>query len=119
MFARKRSWDRYLAAAQAQRAQGAGTDPAPAGREKVPDSAKKPRRTGRRSVRATGRVLLAAARTAGGLLEFGLWLTLNTAIALAVVLAAQAAGAHLPPWLTATADFIQNLLSRAAHALGL
>jgi hypothetical protein len=52
------------------------------------------------------------------LAEFGIWLGLNLAIAIAVIAAAQAAGAHLPPWLASTADFIEGLLVRAAKTLG-
>lgn len=100
---RKRSiWDRYLEAVRRQ-AEGAGADPAPAISEKE-------RTAGRRG---GGRVL-SALRSLAGLGEFAVWLGTNLVILLVIVLAAQAAGAKLPPWLAELAAAIQGLFDKIA-----
>lgn len=105
---RKNAWDRYITAAQ-----GAGSAPAPAAKEKEIQERRRAPRTGK-FARAAGRALIGAARTAGGLLEFGIWLGLNLVIVLAVVLAAEAAGAHLPRWLSGFTDWVQAALGYLA-----
>lgn len=115
MFRRRNPvWERYVVAAR--QAQGAGFSPAPAAQEPREAQEEKRRQASRlgRFARAAGRAAMAAARTAGGLLEFGIWLGLNLVIVLAVVLAAEAAGAHLPPWLSCFTNWVQAALGRLA-----
>lgn len=116
MFGRKRTqWDRYL---EAVRRPSAGrtveTGPPPSPGQASPATAARPRERSRTFALAALRTI----RAAGGLIEFALWLGMNLIVVMVIILAAQAAGAHLPPWLAAAANFIQAALARAAQAFG-
>lgn len=110
------AWSRRLDATY--KAQEAGENPDSMGMQIASEKRRQPPRA-RRFVRAAERILIAAVRTASGFLEFCIWLGINLVILLVIILAAQATGAHLPPWLITTANFIQALLARVAQALGL
>lgn len=133
LFRRRSQKKRYLGIIQ-QAVQETGPPPSPEPEKKeqqaatapvvvqvqVPQPAPAPRPAskGRAFARAAWRVMVETYSLIEGLFSLAVWLGLNLVVVLVIVLAARSAGAHLPPWLDALANFVQGLLGRAAHALG-
>lgn len=65
-----------------------------------------------------GRAAVGTMRVLGGVMEFLLWLILNLTIVFVVIMAAQAAGVNLPPWLAAITNFTKGVFTSVAKNFG-